>query len=147
MSSNPIKHSLVFQVPQITPVATIFFKQPPRYPVQLQPWPLVLILLNCTFVTFFCQLLWTKSNVKNSLHFPLISLFLTSLAIYFTKFFILSFGIVGHSHPDVAKAVSKQIGILNTNTRFLHDGMLQMAKKLTDSLPGKLSVCFFCNSG
>lgn len=54
---------------------------------------------------------------------------------------------VGHSHPDVAKAVSKQIGILNTNTRFLHDGMLQMAKKLTDSLPGKLSVCFFCNSG
>ncbi|PIK60727.1 hypothetical protein BSL78_02350 [Apostichopus japonicus] len=54
---------------------------------------------------------------------------------------------VGHSHPDVTKAVSSQLGLLNTNTRFLHDGMLHMAKRLTDSLPGKLSVCFFCNSG
>ncbi|PIK35997.1 hypothetical protein BSL78_27175 [Apostichopus japonicus] len=55
--------------------------------------------------------------------------------------------ILGHSHPDVTKAVSSQLGLLNTNTRFLHDGMLHMAKRLTDSLPGKLSVCFFCNSG
>lgn len=54
---------------------------------------------------------------------------------------------VGHSHPDVTKAVSNQLAILNTNTRFLNDNMLHLAKKLTDSLPGKLSVCFFCNSG
>ncbi|XP_026554012.1 ethanolamine-phosphate phospho-lyase [Pseudonaja textilis] len=54
---------------------------------------------------------------------------------------------VGHSHPDVVKAAVKQMELLNTNSRFLHDNLVQYAKRLTTTLPEKLSVCYFVNSG
>ncbi|XP_034298147.1 ethanolamine-phosphate phospho-lyase [Pantherophis guttatus] len=54
---------------------------------------------------------------------------------------------VGHSHPDVVKAAVKQMELLNTNSRFLHDSLVQYAKRLTATLPEKLSVCYFVNSG
>lgn len=54
---------------------------------------------------------------------------------------------VGHSHPRVVEAVQKQIGLLNTNTRYLHDNILQYAERLTSLLPDPLSVCYFVNSG
>lgn len=54
---------------------------------------------------------------------------------------------VGHSHPQVVEAVQKQIGLLNTNTRYLHDNILRYAEQLTTLLPDPLSVCFFVNSG
>ncbi|XP_063166129.1 ethanolamine-phosphate phospho-lyase isoform X2 [Candoia aspera] len=54
---------------------------------------------------------------------------------------------VGHSHPDVVKAAVKQMELLNTNSRFLHDNLVQHAKHLTATLPEKLSVCYFVNSG
>ncbi|XP_019377502.1 PREDICTED: ethanolamine-phosphate phospho-lyase [Gavialis gangeticus] len=54
---------------------------------------------------------------------------------------------VGHSHPDVIKAAVKQMELLNTNSRFLHDNLVQYAKRLTDTMPEKLSVCYFVNSG
>ncbi|XP_070805294.1 ethanolamine-phosphate phospho-lyase [Pituophis catenifer annectens] len=54
---------------------------------------------------------------------------------------------VGHSHPDVVKAAVKQMELLNTNSRFLHDNLVQYAKRLTATLPEKLSVCYFVNSG
>ncbi|XP_069781509.1 ethanolamine-phosphate phospho-lyase-like isoform X2 [Narcine bancroftii] len=37
--------------------------------------------------------------------------------------------------------------LLNTNSRFLHDNLVQYAKKLTETLPPQLSVCYFVNSG
>ncbi|XP_010708112.1 ethanolamine-phosphate phospho-lyase isoform X2 [Meleagris gallopavo] len=54
---------------------------------------------------------------------------------------------VGHSHPYVTKAATKQMELLNTNSRFLHDNLVQYAQRLTATLPEKLSVCYFVNSG
>ncbi len=54
---------------------------------------------------------------------------------------------VGHCHPVVVKRMQKQLATLNTNSRYLHDTILAYAKKLTDTLPPSLRVCYFCNSG
>ncbi|MBG9377360.1 aminotransferase class III-fold pyridoxal phosphate-dependent enzyme [Panacibacter sp. DH6] len=53
----------------------------------------------------------------------------------------------GHCHPVVVKRMQKQIATLNTNTRYLHDHIVDYAKKLTAKLPPSLSVCYFTNSG
>jgi 4-aminobutyrate aminotransferase-like enzyme/Ser/Thr protein kinase RdoA (MazF antagonist) len=54
---------------------------------------------------------------------------------------------VGHNHPRVVAAARQQIGVLNTNTRYLHDNINRYAEKLTSLLPEPLRVCFFVNSG
>ncbi|MFW9954457.1 MAG: aminotransferase class III-fold pyridoxal phosphate-dependent enzyme [Candidatus Thorarchaeota archaeon] len=54
---------------------------------------------------------------------------------------------VGHSHPDVVKAIQKQSKVLNTNTRYLHENLVRYAEALCSTLPDSLSVCFFVNSG
>ncbi|MGD8342993.1 MAG: aminotransferase class III-fold pyridoxal phosphate-dependent enzyme [Desulfobacterales bacterium] len=53
---------------------------------------------------------------------------------------------VGHCHPRVVEAVSRQMSVLNTNTRYLHDFINRYAERLCDTLPAPLSVCFFVNS-
>ena len=55
--------------------------------------------------------------------------------------------LVGHSHPRVVRAVQEQIGLLNTNTRYLHDNANLYAGRLTSLLPEPLRVCYFVNSG
>jgi 4-aminobutyrate aminotransferase-like enzyme/Ser/Thr protein kinase RdoA (MazF antagonist) len=55
--------------------------------------------------------------------------------------------LVGHSHPRVVQAVQKQIALLNTNTRYVHDVVNRYAERLTQHLPEPLRVCFFVNSG
>lgn len=55
--------------------------------------------------------------------------------------------LVGHSHPRVVRAIQDQVALLNTNTRYLHDYILQYAERLTALLPEKLRVCYFVNSG
>jgi len=54
---------------------------------------------------------------------------------------------VGHCHPTVVKKMQKQIATLNTNTRYLNDNIIKFAKKLKQTLPPSLSVCYFTNSG
>ncbi|XP_060066596.1 ethanolamine-phosphate phospho-lyase-like [Ylistrum balloti] len=54
---------------------------------------------------------------------------------------------VGHCHPDVVEAGCKQMKVLNTNSRFLHDNLVLLAKRLTETMPDKLSVVYFVNSG
>lgn len=54
---------------------------------------------------------------------------------------------VGHCHPKVVEAASKQIAVLSTNNRFLHDEMVHCAEKIINKMPGDLSVCYFVNSG
>ncbi|WP_143306068.1 aminotransferase class III-fold pyridoxal phosphate-dependent enzyme [Chitinophaga vietnamensis] len=54
---------------------------------------------------------------------------------------------VGHCHPDVVKAMQQQIARLNTNTRYLHDNLVEYAALLTSTLPSSLQVCYFTNSG
>jgi 4-aminobutyrate aminotransferase-like enzyme/Ser/Thr protein kinase RdoA (MazF antagonist) len=55
--------------------------------------------------------------------------------------------LVGHSHPRIVDAVSRQLGLLNTNTRYLHDTVLHYAQRLVELLPAPLRVCYFVNSG
>lgn len=55
--------------------------------------------------------------------------------------------LVGHSHPRVVQAAQKQLALLNTNTRYLHDLVNRYAERLTAHLPEPLRVCFFVNSG
>ncbi|MDP9338603.1 MAG: aminotransferase class III-fold pyridoxal phosphate-dependent enzyme [Acidobacteriota bacterium] len=55
--------------------------------------------------------------------------------------------LVGHSHPHVVREAQKQLGLLNTNTRYLHDVVNRYAQRLTAHLPEPLRVCYFLNSG
>ena len=54
---------------------------------------------------------------------------------------------VGHEHPRVVKAGQQQMAVLNTNTRYLHENILDFAKELCTTLPPELSVLHFVNSG
>lgn len=54
--------------------------------------------------------------------------------------------LAGHSHPRVVEAVNRQIALLNTNTRYLHDNITRYAERLTALLPAPLRVCYFLNS-
>src|SRR5690349_3111270 len=54
---------------------------------------------------------------------------------------------VGHCHPKVVAAGCQQMGLLNTNTRYLSELVLEYAERLTATLPEPLRVCFFVNSG
>ncbi|WP_374381442.1 aminotransferase class III-fold pyridoxal phosphate-dependent enzyme [Dongia sp.] len=54
---------------------------------------------------------------------------------------------VGHCHPHVVAALTRQIRTLNTNTRYLGEQVLDYSERLTATLPGKLKVCAFVNSG
>ncbi len=54
---------------------------------------------------------------------------------------------VGHAHPRVVRALSAQAAVLNTNTRYLHRNIVELAERLTSLLPPPLEVAFFVNSG
>jgi 4-aminobutyrate aminotransferase-like enzyme len=55
--------------------------------------------------------------------------------------------LVGHGHPRVVRAAQRQLALLNTNTRYLHDNAVRYAERLTALLPEPLRVCYFLNSG
>jgi 4-aminobutyrate aminotransferase-like enzyme/Ser/Thr protein kinase RdoA (MazF antagonist) len=54
---------------------------------------------------------------------------------------------VGHSHPRVVRAASDQMTILNTNTRYLHELLIEYSERLTATLPEPLSVVYLVCSG
>ncbi|WP_188190464.1 aminotransferase class III-fold pyridoxal phosphate-dependent enzyme [Nonomuraea sp. SYSU D8015] len=54
---------------------------------------------------------------------------------------------VGHCHPRVVDAAHRQAARLNTNTRYLHESVVEYARRLVELLPDPLRVCFFVNSG
>jgi 4-aminobutyrate aminotransferase-like enzyme len=54
---------------------------------------------------------------------------------------------VGHGNPRVVEAAAKQMAALNTNSRYLHQVIIEYGKALTNTLPDPLSVIFFVNSG
>jgi 4-aminobutyrate aminotransferase-like enzyme/Ser/Thr protein kinase RdoA (MazF antagonist) len=54
---------------------------------------------------------------------------------------------VGHAHPRVTEAVHRQMRVLNTNTRYLHDNFVKLSDGLIATLPAPLRVCYFVNSG
>uniref|UniRef100_A0A8B9XBL7 5-phosphohydroxy-L-lysine phospho-lyase n=1 Tax=Bos mutus grunniens TaxID=30521 RepID=A0A8B9XBL7_BOSMU len=54
---------------------------------------------------------------------------------------------VGHCHPLVVQAAHEQNQVLNTNSRYLHDNIVDYAQRLSETLPEKLCVFYFLNSG
>ena len=54
---------------------------------------------------------------------------------------------VGHEHPAVVRAGQQQMGLLNTNTRYLHPAPEDLTRELLKTLPPELSVLHFVNSG
>ncbi len=54
---------------------------------------------------------------------------------------------VGHEHPRVVRAGQRQMAVLNTNTRYLHENIVKFTKALLATMPGELSVAFIVNSG
>lgn len=54
---------------------------------------------------------------------------------------------VGHCHPRVVEAGQKQMGTLNTNTRYLYDLLPHYAEALLRKFPKSLNKVFFVNSG
>jgi 4-aminobutyrate aminotransferase-like enzyme len=54
---------------------------------------------------------------------------------------------VGHCHPHVVSAGQLQMPVLNTNTRYLHDNIIEYARRLLAKFPDPLNVCFFVCSG
>ncbi len=54
---------------------------------------------------------------------------------------------VGHCHPHVVAAIAKQAAMLNTHTRYLHDGILDYAERLTATFSHNLSQLIMVCSG
>ncbi len=54
---------------------------------------------------------------------------------------------VGHEHLRVVKAGQNQMALLNTNTRYLNNKIVDFAKELLSTFPEELSVVHFVNSG
>jgi 4-aminobutyrate aminotransferase-like enzyme len=54
---------------------------------------------------------------------------------------------VGHCHPKVVEALSKQAGVLNIHTRYLHETILEYGEKLTSKFDKSLSMLFLTCTG
>ena len=55
--------------------------------------------------------------------------------------------VVGHAHPAVTQAVSRQFGTLNTHSRYLHPAVVELAERLLATVPDELDTCLFTTSG
>jgi 4-aminobutyrate aminotransferase-like enzyme/Ser/Thr protein kinase RdoA (MazF antagonist)/murein DD-endopeptidase MepM/ murein hydrolase activator NlpD len=53
----------------------------------------------------------------------------------------------GHQHSRVVRAAQRQMAVLNTNTRYLHENIVRFAEELLATFPPELSVVHFVNSG
>lgn len=54
---------------------------------------------------------------------------------------------VGHCHPHVVQAGQRQMALLNTNTRYLHDTIVNYAERLAAKFSDPLNVVYFVCSG
>jgi len=54
---------------------------------------------------------------------------------------------VGHSNSRITRAASRQLAKLNTNSRFVYEGLAQYADRLVATLPDPLEVVFFVCTG
>jgi 4-aminobutyrate aminotransferase-like enzyme len=55
--------------------------------------------------------------------------------------------VVGHAHPRVVDAIARQAATLNTNTRYLHEHVVELAERLVAGMPDGLDTVLFVNSG
>lgn len=54
---------------------------------------------------------------------------------------------VGHCHPRVVEAASRQLATLNTHTRYLHEGIVDYAEDILSLLPNQIDRIMFMCSG
>ena len=54
---------------------------------------------------------------------------------------------VGHCHPHVVAAISEQAATLNIHTRYLHDGIIEFAERLTAKFQSQLDQVIMVCSG
>lgn len=54
---------------------------------------------------------------------------------------------VGHAHPRLADAVSRQWRLLNTNSRFHYPSVVEFSERLAELVPEPLDTVFLVNSG
>jgi 4-aminobutyrate aminotransferase-like enzyme len=55
--------------------------------------------------------------------------------------------VAGHSHPRVVQAVTQQQQLLATHSRYLHEAIVELAERLTATLPPELDAVMIVNSG
>jgi 4-aminobutyrate aminotransferase-like enzyme/Ser/Thr protein kinase RdoA (MazF antagonist) len=55
--------------------------------------------------------------------------------------------VIGHSHPRVTAAATRQLRLLNTNSRFLYESMTRFAERLAALLPAPLERVFLVSTG
>ncbi len=55
--------------------------------------------------------------------------------------------VVGHAHPTVVQAVSRQLALVNSHSRYLHRGIVELAERLLGTMPAGLDTCLFTTSG
>lgn len=54
---------------------------------------------------------------------------------------------VGHCHPRVVEAITRQASTLNTHTRYLHEGILDYVERLTASFDSSLDAAILTCTG
>ncbi|TIC79318.1 aspartate aminotransferase family protein [Nocardioides sp. GY 10127] len=54
---------------------------------------------------------------------------------------------LGHAHPAVTQAVTRQLGTLNTHTRYLHEGIVGYAEDLLSTMPAEIDRAVFVCTG
>ena len=54
---------------------------------------------------------------------------------------------VGHCHPRVVDAIARQAAVLNTNTRYLYESLVEYSERLGATMPPELDTCFMVSSG
>jgi 4-aminobutyrate aminotransferase-like enzyme/Ser/Thr protein kinase RdoA (MazF antagonist) len=55
--------------------------------------------------------------------------------------------VAGHTHPAVTAAVVAQLRTLNTHSRYLHPAIVELAERLTATMPPGLDTCVLVTSG
>jgi 4-aminobutyrate aminotransferase-like enzyme/Ser/Thr protein kinase RdoA (MazF antagonist) len=55
--------------------------------------------------------------------------------------------VIGHAHPAVSTAVHMQLDAVNTHSRYLHAGIVELAERILETMPAPLDTCLFTTSG
>ncbi len=55
--------------------------------------------------------------------------------------------VVGHCHPYVVEAMTKQAGTLNTHTRYLHENIVEYSERLLNTFDDSLSMAMLTCTG
>jgi len=55
--------------------------------------------------------------------------------------------VLGHAHPRVTEAITRQARTLNTNMRYLHPTVVELAERLVATTPDELDTVMFVNTG